>query len=84
MGSAVSLVCKYPPEEHNLAWISVVVINGDFDVSESLPIENLDTHADPLQQVWILDKEDIPVKVIPDEVNYRPQAQALWKYQDWA
>ena len=47
-------------------------------------MENLDTHADPLQQVWILDKEDIPVKVIPDEVTYQTQAQALRKYQDWA
>ena len=47
-------------------------------------MENMDTHAYTLQQAWILDKEDITVKVIPDEVNYWPQAQALWKYQDWA
>ena len=39
-----------------------------FDVSNSLPMDNLDTHSYPLQQVWLLNEEYIPVTLLPDKI----------------
>ena len=41
------------------------ILDGDFDVSDSLPMDNMETHATPLKQVWVIYEEDILVKVIP-------------------
>ena len=36
-----------------------------FDVSDYSSMENLDTYAAPLQQVWVLDKQVLSVIVLP-------------------
>ena len=43
------------------------IFDGLLDVSYYLTMENMDTHAYPIQQVWVHDKEDVLVTVIREE-----------------
>ena len=44
------------------------IFDGLLDVSYYLTMENMDTHAYPLQYIWVIIEEDIPVTVLTDKI----------------
>ena len=53
------------------------ILDGWFYVSDSLTIDNMDTHDTPPQQVWVHENEDMLVTVIVEETLNKRNLESI-------